>query len=163
MVGPKSMRLVGVINGGSIPTRRRRATGSGGQGSDSSSRSSSNQEESNDGSGGELQHEPEETEEPSLESRDARRSSPGIELTVVLPSANINSGQSGVRVLMEEQVLQETEPPIVTREDPACKAREVEKLIEIQQDLGVSFDLNQQSPVDILLKMEDRDRRDLAK
>ncbi|MCI50112.1 hypothetical protein A2U01_0071356, partial [Trifolium medium] len=100
------------------------------------SRSSSIQEENIDGSGGELQHGSEECEEHGSDSGESCRRLPGIELAVVLLATNVNSGQSGVRVLMEEHVLLEVESPLDPREDHDCKVMEAKKLIEIQQELG---------------------------
>ncbi|MCI42380.1 hypothetical protein A2U01_0063617, partial [Trifolium medium] len=64
---------------------------------------------------------------------------------------------------MDEQALQDVAGFIASRDDPIGKVLEVEKLIEIQKDLGVSFDSEEQAPVDRLLKLEDRDIGDLAK
>jgi hypothetical protein len=71
-------------------------------------------------------------------------------------------GQSGVQALLNEGSIHDVDGFIASREDPVCRVQEAEKVIEVQQDLGISFDPNDQPPVDRLITMEDRDRKELA-
>ncbi|MCI27607.1 hypothetical protein A2U01_0048806, partial [Trifolium medium] len=99
----------------------------------------------------------------STEERDPLFNSPGIDLAAIPPAVTVNSGQSGIQVLMDEQFLQDVEGFLAARHDPGGRRLEAEKLFEIQQDLGLSFHPKEQPPVDILMKMEDREICELAK
>jgi hypothetical protein len=87
---------------------------------------------------------------------------PGIVLEVVLLAPIPNSGQSGVQLVMGDHSLHDVEGFLASRGDPGGVLLEAEKLTQLQQDLRVSFNPNEQVPIDCLLQMEDRDRKDLA-
>ncbi|MCI66953.1 hypothetical protein A2U01_0088211, partial [Trifolium medium] len=80
-----------------------------------------------------------EQEVVSTAERDPHFNSPGIDLAVIPHVVTVNSGQSGLQVLMGEQSLQDVEGFLAARDDPGGRLLEAEKLFEIQQDLGLSF------------------------
>ncbi|MCI55793.1 hypothetical protein A2U01_0077044, partial [Trifolium medium] len=92
------------------------------------SRSSSIPEENTNFSGGDVQSDTEEQEDLVTESGESHRIFPGIDLSVVLSATTGSSRQSEIRVLMDDQALQDVEGLIASRDDPIGKVLEVEKL-----------------------------------
>jgi hypothetical protein len=159
LVGPKCLRLVEAINGGAIPVRRRRKNTIEKvveEGMSSSSSSSGN----HNGVTGDA----DQSGTIAIESTLVEKGENPIEfeLEVVLPISTPNPAQSGVQALLGEHSLIDVAGFLEAREDPGGKLLEAEKLVEIQKDLGVSFNPADQVPVDRLLKMEERDRVELA-
>ncbi|GAU47008.1 hypothetical protein TSUD_244370 [Trifolium subterraneum] len=144
MMGPKSMRLMGAINGGSLSTRRRRDAKKGGEAKELTVGPSFSVVSGGDQHSGWV-----DPEGQFSDSDESYRSIPGIDLEVVLPAATVNPGQSGVRDLMDEHTILHVEGFQAARQDPAYRAREAEKLIEIQQAIGVSFDSNEHAPMEL--------------
>jgi hypothetical protein len=135
------------INGGSLLLRKKKATGV------------ISNATSEDSSGSGEGYEEVESEVVKLTGSDMQ----GIDLTVVLPIQNPSAAQSGVMALLEEDSLNDVGGFIASRDDPVGKVHEAEKLLQIQQNLGLSFDPNVLIPVDKVVLMEDRDRSELAK
>jgi hypothetical protein len=135
------------INGGSLLLRKKKATGV------------ISNATSEDSSGSGEGYEEVESEVVKLTGSDMQ----GIDLTVVLPIQNPSVAQSGVMALLEEDSLNDVGGFIASRDDPVGKVHEAEKLLQIQQNLGLSFDPNVLIPVDKVVLMEDRDRSELAK
>jgi hypothetical protein len=160
MAGPKCMRLVGMINGSGLPPVRRRKGGGEGR---TTSDSSLNSEEHQLAPGAGEQPATVEVEAVDDERVAIGSDAPGIVLEVVLPAPTPISGQSGVQLVMGDHSLHDVEGFLASRGDPGGALLEAENLIQLQQDLGVSFNPNEQVPIDRLLQMEDRDRKDLAK
>jgi hypothetical protein len=155
LIGPKCMRLAGIINGGGsvpVPVRRRKGNVSIGAAEADSSCSSENSEEQHISS----------SEFDQTDTMEVSNSVPGFVLEVVLPMANPTPGQSGIQLLMGEHSIRDVEGFLAAREDGGGNVLEAEKLVQIQQDLGVSFNSSEQVPVDRLQKMEERDRSELA-
>jgi hypothetical protein len=158
MMGPKCLRFAGVINGGTLPMRRKKSK------ADEAANRGGHESNSMDGSGSRESGGEEEgfLEATSVVDGEARLEHPGIELTVDLSTPISQIGQSGVQALLNEGSIHYVDGFIASREDPVCRVQEAEKLIEVQQALGISFDPNDQPPVDRLITMEDRDRKELA-
>jgi hypothetical protein len=150
-IGHKCLRLVGAINGGTIPARRRKTKG--GEGVVSTSEVPQHSLGSEVGV----------MEASPLNVTVARHDDSGIDLTVVLPIPNPSGSQSGVRALLQDGSLQDVDGFIASREDPGSRFLEAEKLIQTQQALGICFDPTEQMPVGKLIAMEERDRDELAK
>jgi hypothetical protein len=150
-IGHKCLRLVGAINGGTIPARRRKTKG--GEWVVSTSEVPQHSLGSEVGV----------MEASPLNVTVARHDDSGIDLTVVLPIPNPSGSQSGVRALLQDGSLQDVDGFIASREDPGSRFLEAEKLIQTQQALGICFDPTEQMPVGKLIAMEERDRDELAK
>jgi hypothetical protein len=162
MVGPKCLRLVEAINDGSVGLRRRRSQTKEGTAEVDSMCSASTSEEEVSQQGEEELVGGDVTELVTTEMVVTGQRQQEFELEVVLPIEIPIAGQSGVHVLLNEDNLQDVQGFLHSREDPGGKIKEAEQLIEIQQELGVIFDTNKQASVDLLLKMEDRDRNELV-
>ncbi|MCI17968.1 hypothetical protein A2U01_0039119, partial [Trifolium medium] len=136
-----------------MSTRRRKMTGSEeastGRSSHKSKRAGHLDDSSGDGAGS--------FEAESDQLCPVREELPGVDLSVVLPSPIPHVGQSGVQELLHEGSIQDVEGFIASREDPICKVQEAEKIIQVQQALGLNFDSQDQLPTDKLVSMEDRD------
>jgi hypothetical protein len=81
-----------------------------------------------------------------------------IQLEVVLPIDRNRSQQSGLKLLMAEEDLNDVDEFVVKRRSPEAKRLEVEELLQIQKDLGTSFDLREQNITARMIDHEDRDR-----
>jgi hypothetical protein len=79
-------------------------------------------------------------------------------LEVVLPIDRNRSQQSGLKLLMAEEDLNDVDEFVVKRRSPEAKRLEVEELLQIQKDLGTSFDLREQNITARMIDHEDRDR-----
>ncbi|MCH93784.1 LINE-1 reverse transcriptase like, partial [Trifolium medium] len=90
----------------------------------------------------------EESKEHGSDSGESCRRLPGIELAVVLPATNVNSGQSGVRVLMEEHVLPDVESPLDPLEDHDCGAVKRSAIRELIRKEKVDFLAIQETKVE---------------
>jgi hypothetical protein len=86
----------------------------------------------------------------------------GLELSVVLPLFNPVNSDSGVRLLLNEESLNDVEGFKATRDDPVVMGLEAAKLLENQQVFGMNFDNNEELPVDRMVTMEVRDRSKLT-
>jgi hypothetical protein len=155
MAGHKCLRFMGAINGGPWPLRRKKTKGSG------STNSASHTSDSN-GSSDDLSGEGDGAEEAGSEGNTLKQHDmPGIELSVVLPIQNPSVAQSGVRALLCDDSLLDVDGFLESRKDPVVKIQEAEKLIQVQQELGIYFDPNIPIPTGQLVCMEDN-RGDLA-
>jgi hypothetical protein len=156
MAGHKCLRFMGAINGGPWPLRRKKTKGSG-------SAASSSHISGSNGSSDDLSGEGEGSEEVNSEGTNLmHQDRPGIELSVVLPLQNPSVAQSGVRALLNDDSLLDVDGFLESRNDPVVKLQEAEKLIQVQQELGICFDSNIPIPTDHLVCMEERDRGELA-
>ncbi|WJX34866.1 hypothetical protein P8452_22934 [Trifolium repens] len=128
MLGHKCLRLVGAINGGAMPARRKKSTGVDAVSKGSSVSNSPAGSESGEAGGGGASS----AEVDSDEGVVVRHEIPGIVLTVDLSSPQTQVGQSGVQALMHEGSIHDVEGFIASRDDPVCRIQEADKLIDIQ-------------------------------
>jgi hypothetical protein len=164
LLGPKCLRLAGVINNNCALVNRRRTQGG----------IYSNSEDSNDGSAGsegrgEKQPEVRSEEEGECvrvvgNDQDVLVEDVGdpkpqeLDVTVVLPFQQGTQSSSGVDLILCEDSLLDVEGFVSARNNPEAKSQEVQKLLADQQELGFRFNQQQQLPADRMLAMEDRDR-----
>jgi hypothetical protein len=82
----------------------------------------------------------------------------GFELSIVLPFHSDTIADSGVRLLLNEESLNDVEGFIEARDDPVIMELEAQTLLGKQQELGVNFEINEELPVKRMINMEVRDR-----
>jgi hypothetical protein len=137
LLGPKCLRLAGIIQNGCLAVSRRRVSEVS-----SPSRRSADDVESNCS--------------VRQANTEVVQNSQGLDLEVVLPFATGTT--SGVHHLMGEDSLGDLEGFVAARDNPMVQEKEVEVLLKEQKDLGMIFDQRTDNPVSRMVTMEVRDR-----
>jgi hypothetical protein len=91
------------------------------------------------------------------------QTSKGIQLEVVLPIHPPSHSQSGVELLLREDNVQDVEGFFAARATPEAKRLEAQKLLSLQNEVGFSFKQHEESTIEKLIELEDRDREEFVK
>jgi hypothetical protein len=145
MLGPKCLRFAGIVQNGGLRQRKRSSVMS-----ESSSPSSGF-----DVSKGVNPPTPIDADQECLESV---RNPEGFELTVVLPFERAQPQVSGVNLLLGADSLIDVEGFVADRDNPIIQHAEAEKLLLVQQGLGMHFEAGEIDPINRMVTMEIRDR-----
>jgi hypothetical protein len=82
----------------------------------------------------------------------------GLNLSVCLPFQSGNVSNSGMRMILDEDALNDVDGFIDGRDSPSVMKTEALKLLENQQELGFNFATTEEESISRMVNMEVRDR-----